>query len=212
MIQCEGQMSLMDLLAPVVVNKEPPILLSEGQTVYKVVRGDVEIHVVTGETWTCNESNRGYRLKRMGGCWDCTWNTQINKIIFANLEEAKRIAEQYFEKNEHILAGNIKATEVVAYKIVPTYGERIAFYAVLEDGTVYFHYDCMYDHIGSACEIESFENNRQTTIGKIGGYEILDNYQPEYKNMYKCNSKGWKYAEARYEFIDSRQINSNLCN
>ena len=39
--ECEGQMSLkdlMDLIAPVVVDNEPPILLSEGQTVYKVVR------------------------------------------------------------------------------------------------------------------------------------------------------------------------------
>ena len=40
--ECEGQMSLkdlMDLIAPVVVDNEPPILLSEGQTIYKVVRG-----------------------------------------------------------------------------------------------------------------------------------------------------------------------------
>ncbi len=38
MIQCEGQMSLMDLLTPVATDNEPPRLLSVGQTVYKVVR------------------------------------------------------------------------------------------------------------------------------------------------------------------------------
>lgn len=86
MIQCEGQLSLMDLLSLIAADNEPPRLLREGQTVYKAVRGDVETHIVTGETWTCGEGNRGYRLKRMGGCWDCTWNIQINKVV-EQLEE-----------------------------------------------------------------------------------------------------------------------------
>lgn len=38
MKQCEGQISLMDLLAPVIRTAEIPCLLHEGQTVYKVVR------------------------------------------------------------------------------------------------------------------------------------------------------------------------------
>lgn len=82
MVQCAGQMSLMDLYAPLIAANEPPILLTEGQTLYKVVRGDIEMDIVTGETWTCGEGNRGYRLKRIGGCWDCTWNVQINKVVF----------------------------------------------------------------------------------------------------------------------------------
>lgn len=37
MVQCAGQMSLMDLYAPLIAANEPPILLTEGQTLYKVV-------------------------------------------------------------------------------------------------------------------------------------------------------------------------------
>lgn len=53
----------------IIADNEPPHLLREGQTVYKVVRGDVETHIITGETWTCSEGNRGYRLKRMVICY-----------------------------------------------------------------------------------------------------------------------------------------------
>lgn len=47
MVQCAGQMSLMDLYAPLIAANEPPILLTEGQTLYKVVRGDIEMDIVT---------------------------------------------------------------------------------------------------------------------------------------------------------------------
>ena len=72
MNQCDGQISLMDMMNFFTQpdEKEPSVLLSEGQHVYKVIRGDVEEHIVTGETWTCGENNRGYRLKRISGCWD----------------------------------------------------------------------------------------------------------------------------------------------
>lgn len=69
MIQCEGQISIMDLLAPVIRTAEIPCLLHEGQTVYKVVRGDVETHTVQKRTWTCGGNNRGYDLDG-----DVTWN------------------------------------------------------------------------------------------------------------------------------------------
>ena len=201
MIQCEGQMSLMDLLAPAVVNKEPPILLSEGQTVYKVVRGDVETHVVTGETWTCNESNRGDRLKRMDGCWDCTWNTQINKVVFEDRGYAESVATRYLAENEHILAQNICATNVVAYQYEYNDRKITNFYSVLENGNVYYNYGSMYEHIGKYDEIKKFEEDRMRHIDSYG-YTELKEYHPKYANMYKCKKHGaWLYAKARYEFI-----------
>ena len=37
MIQCEGQISIMDLLAPVIRTAEIPCLLHEGQTVRRIL-------------------------------------------------------------------------------------------------------------------------------------------------------------------------------
>lgn len=201
MNQCDGQMNLMDLLAPVATDNESPRLLSEGQTVYKAVRGDVETHIVTGETWTCGEGNRGYRLKRMGGCWDCTWNIQINKVVFAERESAESVATQYLAENEHILARDIRATNVVAYQYEYNDRKITNFYSVLENGNVYYHYGSMFEHIGKENEIKEFEKGRKKYID-FCGYKELKDYQPEYANMYKCSKKGtWLYAAARYEFI-----------
>ncbi len=202
MIQCEGQLSLMDLLTPMpAADYEPPHLLREGQTVYKVVRGDVETHIVTGETWICGEGNRGYRLKRMGGCCDCTWNIQINQVVFTDRESAERVATRYLAENEHILASDIRATNVVAYQYEYNDRKITNFYSVLENGNVYYHYGSMYEHIGKENEIKKFEENRRGHIGSYG-YTELKEYHPKYANMYKCQKHGtWLYATARYEFI-----------
>ncbi len=203
MIQCEGQISIMDLIAPMPAAdyEKPPHLLREGQAVYKVVRGDVETHIVTGETWTCGEGNRGYRLKRMGGCWDCTWNTQINQAVFTDRESAERVATRYLAENEHILASDIRATNVVAYQYEYNDRKITNFYSVLKNGNVYYHYGSMYEHIGEENEIKKFEENRRGHIGSYGYTELKD-YHPKYVNMYKCQNHGtWLYATARYAFI-----------
>lgn len=201
MIQCDGQLNLMDLFASAVAADEPPVLLQEGQMVYKVVRGDVEKHIVTGESWTCSEDNRGYRLKRIGGCWDCTWNTQINKVVFLDRKSAEIVAIRYLAENEHILAQDIRAKNVVAYQYEYNDRKIINFYSVLENGNVYYHYGSMYEHIGKEKEIKKFEEDRRKYIDTYG-YTELKEYRPEYVNMYKCLKHGaWLYATARYGFI-----------
>ena len=196
MIQCEGQMNLMDLLTPVAC-KEPPMLLSEGQMVYKVVRGDVYERIVEKRTWTCGDNNRGYDLDE-----GITWNTQIGKVVFADREPAEQVANRYLAENEHILASDIKATEVVAYRYEYMGREIICFYSVLEDENVYFKYGSMYGHIGKKAEIKKFEEDRRQCMELNGGYAVLENYHPQYKNMYKCNQDSWLYGEARYGYID----------
>ncbi len=69
---------------------EPPVLLVPGEIVYKVVLGDIEQFVVTPETWLCGRVNRGYRLKKEN-CWDVTWNTQVDKVIFTTPEPAMQV-------------------------------------------------------------------------------------------------------------------------
>ena len=198
--ECERQISLkdlMDLIAPVVVDNEPPILLSEGQTVYKVVRGDVEECIAEGRTWVCGEDNRGYDLDK-----GMAWNTQIDKVVFTDLEAAKRVAERYLAEHEHVLGKDIRATEVVAYRYMYNGLEIVNFYAVLENGDVYFRYGGMYEHIGKENEIKKFEMDRKKCV-EFFGYAELKDFQPEYANMYKCAKRGaWLYAKAQYEFIE----------
>lgn len=200
-----GQISLTDLfnfMSPQVKKEEPPILLHEGQKVYKVVRGDVEEHIVTGEkSWVCGENNRGYRLKRISGCWDVTWNRSIGVNVFTDLQEANVKAEKYIAENDCILAGNIKAKAVVAYRYLYDGREIIQYYAVLDDEAVYFHYASQYRHIGKKKEIIQFEKDREKNR-KREEYEEIEDYQPVFANMYKCKNDSWIYAEAKYQYLD----------
>lgn len=197
MIQCEGQMNLMDLIVPETTPNEAPVMLREGQKVYKVVRGDVYEHTVGGRTWNCGNNNRGYDLD-----YDTTWNTQIGRYVFTDRESADKVAAQYLEENlQHILGKDIRTTEVVAYRVCPNERDVIQWYAVLENGDIYFHYGSKYEHIGKKKEIKQFEENRKYYIGS-DGYTELQDYKPEFKNMYKCDkSDAWLYAEARYNIV-----------
>ena len=163
MNQCEGQISLMDLLAPVATDNEPPRLLSAGQTVYKVVRGDVEECIVGERTWACGVNNRGYDLDK-----GVTWNTHIDEVVFTEREPAERMAEQYLLEHEHILGKDIRATRIVAYRYMYFDREVINFYAVLDNGDVYFCYGSMYHHIGKKDEIKKFEDIAKGLCKKAG--------------------------------------------
>lgn len=200
-----GQISLADLfelMSPQKKTDEPPTLLFEGQKVYKVIRGDVEEHIVTGETWECGEKNRGYRLKRVSGCWDVIWNTSIGLSVFTDLDEARKKAEQYFTENECIRAEDIKAKDVVAYRYVYNGMEITNFYAVLDNGMIYYNYGSMYEHIGDRKEIAKFEEEMRENQN-CEGYQKIESYQPVFKNMYKCKHDNWKYAEARFQYINA---------
>lgn len=199
-----GQISLTDLLdfmSPQIKKTEAPIMLLEDQKVYKVIRGDVEEHIVTGETWTCGENNRGYRLKRISGCWDVVWNTSIGVSVFTDLSEANKKAEQYISQNECIRAEDIKSKDVVAYRYVYNGMEKTNFYAVLNDGMIYYHYGSMYEHIGTMKEIKDFEKDMYE-MQKHDGFGQIRDYHPAFANMYKCNGGQWKYAAARYQYIN----------
>lgn len=201
-----GQISLvdfMDFLSPQTKPNEPQILLYEGQKVYKVFRGDVGECIVTGEkSWICGENNRGYRLKRIDGCWDVTWNDSIGLNVFTDLHEAHEKAENYIRDNDCIRAKDINAKEVVAYRYLYDSREITQFYAVLDDGTVYYRYGGMYEHIGSKKEIAKFENERNENRKRHLGYEEIKDYYPVFVNMYKCSNSDWLYATARYQYID----------
>ena len=200
-----GQISLadfMDFLYPQPKPNEPPILLYEGQKVYKVIRGDVEECIFAGETWAYHESGRGYRLKRMDGLWDTIWNSSIGLNAFTDMKKAIEEAEKYIKDNDCIRAKDINAKDVVAYRYLYNEREITQFYAVLDDGTVYYKYGGMYEHIGRKKEIAKFENERNSNRKRHLGYEEIMDYHPAFVNMYKCSNSDWLYATARYQYIN----------
>lgn len=99
--ECEGQMSLkdlMDLIAPVVVDNEPPILLSEGQTVYKVVRGDVEECIAREE--------HGFAAKIIEAMTSIkVWHGihRLTRLYLLIWKQQSRVAERYLAEHEHVL-------------------------------------------------------------------------------------------------------------
>lgn len=204
MKQIDGQISLtdlFDLMPPQTKTMEPPILLHEGQKVYKVVRGDVEECIVTGRSWVCLETDRGYTLKQIGGCWDTAWNSSIGENLFTDPKEASEKAEHYLIENDHIRADDIKAKEVFAYKYLYNDREITRFYAVLEDDTVYYKYGSMYEHIGTMKEMSEFKKDMHNDR-KRDGYEEIADYLPVFANMYKCRHNTWLYAAARYQYFN----------
>ena len=56
-----------------------------------------------------------------------------------------------------------------------------------------------YAHISKNVDgdIELFERCRKQFINN-DSYEELTDYEPTYKNMYRCSHDSWLYAEARY--------------
>lgn len=202
-----GQISLTDLMnfiSPQPKASEPPILLHQGQKIYKVVRGDVEECIVADEkSWICGENNRGYRLKRLSGCWDVIWNRSIGLNAFTDFQEANAKAKQYIAENDCIIGGDIKPKYVAAYKYLYDGREIINFYAILDDDTVYYHYGSKFEHIGTVNEIKLFEKDRNVDMKCHDGYEEIPGYQPVFANMYKCNGHDtWIYAAARYQYIN----------
>lgn len=115
-----GQINMFDIINPAEEIKEPPILLSIGQTVYKVVRGDIgELYVYDEKSWICGDGNeRGYRLKEKGSGYDCAWNRSIGVDVFTDYTSAESTALSYINSHDVMLGAEIKASEVIAYRYI----------------------------------------------------------------------------------------------
>lgn len=184
-----------------VEKKEPPILLKNGQHVYKLVKAEIYECVVDEEkSWICGTNDRGYRLRVIGGCWDCTWNKEIGINCFTTLAEAEKESNKKISEYVHIKKEQILPVRTVAYQYKHFENIYTNFYCVLPDGKIYSHFGSMYEHITSKTkeEIKKFEEQRRNHI-KSSDYKELSDFNPTFKTMYKCsNLSSWEYAEARY--------------
>lgn len=196
----EGQMNLFDILNQEHIISEPPILLSAGQELYVVVKGDVRKACVHNErSWLCGDNDRGYRLKYENGTYDCAWNSVIGKEVFFIKNDAVRKAEEYLDTHEVIRAEDIKPLRTVAYQYIRETDKRLmtAFYSELDNGMLYvkefvtFHY--MVEADKKEKVIKKFMEQQTLECEDIKEAE----YEPVFKNMYRIRQKyDWDYAEA----------------
>lgn len=201
--ECTGQTSIFDFIQD---NSEPEILLHPGEHVWKVILGDIFEYEVEDWTYLCGENDRGYGLIDLENStenlhtYSRAWNSSIDVDTFRTIEEAHIQAAKNLKVYTHILSSDMKPKKVVAYKTEYRGFENVNWYADLGDGLIYFKYGSLYDHIGLKDEIEQFEKKLYENKGNISWYEPvkLEDYNPDFKNMYRCNNKDWIYAGARF--------------
>ncbi len=185
--------------------EEPQILLSKGQAVYLVNKADVIKCKVSYDenSWICGENNRGYRLIKDIGGYDCTWNDRIlGKEAFTDYESAKQKADEYLKSHDGIiLAGDIKPIDTVAYSYIRDCDSRkmTAFYCDLGDDVYYIKEFMTFHHIIKGKKaIKKFMEQQEF---KYDSPKEIDYFVPHFKNMYKCTEQSdWDYAECGYTY------------
>ena len=194
------------------LTKEPPILLQEGQIVYKVLRCDIIPYKVSGSTWTYNEGKqRNYDLLTLDEhpSHSICSNTSINNGTFLTLEDAESWQAKMIEVegDDLLQAKNMKIKEVVAYSYIfsdfyknGTDREIINFYAVLDNGLIYVHSGSKYEHCYKDIKkgVKEYEEDKERLLEYNKDITELSNYMPALQNMYKTNHDTWDWAEARY--------------
>lgn len=198
---CENQLSIFDIMSePVVSTSGPPILLSIGQEVFEVIRGDIrKFYVHDEKPWICGDGDIGYRLKDKDGGYGCAWNSSIGNRIFTQIEQAIEKAEEYLNNNECIRKESIVPISTVAYSYIRDCDERkmIAFYSILDNGMIYVKEFMTYQHLCKDVDNAIKKFMEQQEFEYCNPKKI--DYIPEYKNMYPCkNDSDWCYAEAKY--------------
>lgn len=193
-----GQISMFDLDCMKPPISDSPVLLQPGQTVYKVIKGDIEKCTVLPESWTPENGNRGYRLMIEGGGHGCTWNENINIDTFTKYDPAKELAEAFLSTHEVIMSENIKPTKTVAYSYIRECDKRTmtAFYSELDNGMVYVKEFTTYHHILKDKNKAIKEFMKQQEFEYCNPEQI--EYEPKFKNMYRCKNSDWDYGEAEY--------------
>lgn len=207
-----GQISLFDMAGFLgwepEKKPEPPTLLTAGQLVWLVKKGDVTEWTFTGENWICGDDGeeRGYRLK--GECYNCIWNKDIERRAFLEKSQADQRAETYLLTHQVIRKEEIQPIEVKAWSYIRGVDERrmITFYAILPDGKVYIKEFMTFHHIIDYGSVEKARKALEKRFMKQREFEYAEIVEVEnpldvcsFKNMYPCRKEvDWDYAESEY--------------
>lgn len=187
---------------------EPPMLFSEGQTIWLVKKGDVTEWTFTGENWICGEDGdeRGYRLKSI--CYNVIWNKDVGRRAFLEMDKAVLKAEEYLLTHQVIRKEDIQPLEMKAWTYQRNVDNRqmYAWYAILPDGKVYMKEFMTYHHIKDFGTVDKARKWVEKQFLKQREFEHCDITEVDdaksvvhFKNMYKCGSgTDWDWAEAEY--------------
>lgn len=196
----QGQLDIFSYMGK--EEKEPPILLSKGQTVYLVNKAEIEKCTVSGEMWTFGDNGRSYRLIRENGLYNVTNNEKLGREAFTDYESAKSKADEYLKlHNKIIFAGDIKPVSTVAYAYIRDCDNRkmTAFYCDLGNDMYYIKEFMTYHHIRKGGKaIKKFMEQQEF---KYCSPKEIKDFVPHFKNMYKCTEQSnWDYAECEYAY------------
>ena len=201
----ENQLNLFDWIVGVedqVMDEiDLPILLHEGDIIWKVDMADVTKYTVTSEkSWTVGDSFRGYRIQNDNGTYNVASNDSIGISFFFSEEEAKFHAERWAKKYEMIWAKEIRFSNIEAYSFVRECDDykMVAFQAEIGNGLLYEKNFYTYAHI-----VKDTPKNRKAFLKdireKYTNSVRVENIDISAKNMYRCQSdSGWEYAESGY--------------
>ncbi|MCB7306159.1 hypothetical protein NE683_12210 [Bariatricus massiliensis] len=200
----EGQITLLEYEAQISY-KEPARLLETGQVVFVVHKGDVERSVVLERNWACRDggNDRGYCISKESGGYGVIYNSDMGQRVFTDKGQAKEISEKFLSEHAVIRASDIILHEVVAYTYKRNVDGRkmIAFYGDIGNGLLYMKDFMTYHHISKNCSKTIKEFTRGIEELKEYGVTVeLIEYTPVSKNMYRCTSGDWVYAEAGYSY------------
>lgn len=196
--EIKGQLSLFDIFMPQ-VDDTPEILLTPGQTIYTVKKGDVFKWEVTPYNWIyqMGTKNRGYDLWNGAG-HNVINNDDIGTSAFNTEEEARTIADKYLKEHDVIRAEDIYFDKISAYHYIRELDgyEMISFCAELPNGLLYKKNYGTFVHIVKNTPKEQKIPGTITFFAKQGKSEVM-NFIPKPQNMYKCSERtNWLYTEA----------------
>lgn len=204
--ECTGQIGIFDLMTENVYQNVAIKDLTQGQYVFRVLKGDIKELVATGEKWQTSDGSVCYRLMSLGKndrTYDVAKSEELNTSVFVCKNDAAIMAESYLLQHDVIKADKIKPVNVIAYSYVRSCDQRnmISFYSELENGMVYIKGFMTYDHLILEKNKKKFLKlfMEQQEFKYENPKEIM--YLPCYKNMYKTSElSDWDYAEAAYTY------------
>lgn len=202
----EGQISIFDWLAEADEKKEDPTMLSPGQKVWMVIKGDIQEYKVTDEAPWNYTGRLVYRLQQDNGLY---WTLPVNElgsIFFLDCDAAQKKANEYFNVHTDVIfAHQIKPVETKVYSYIRDCDGRelFSYYAILPDGKVYVKKFMEYEHIVAFNSVENARESMKTDFFRQQAFQYASPQEkdivPTFKNMYRCkNDSGWLYATAWY--------------
>lgn len=200
-MQIEGALTVKEYLNQIKAKELKSDKLVSGETVYFVENCNITSYEVYGVFIVENEERAVLIAK--GSCGFT--NVPLEELginLFESLEEAQNEVANRLPEIDCILGCEMKVQKFKGYTAAKKGNVMTAFYAVLDNGMVYFK-----DYFGCGRLVQITANEADVLLAEeVEQYDLTSKkakVMPELQNMYKVVTdvgNGWKYAEMSYPF------------